>query len=72
MNDKNDDYIVYFKGAKLSKRNANKVGLTLIFGFIGAIIAAYTTQNKTIGYVIVFLFILVGCFLSNKIFNKKT
>lgn len=59
MNDKNDEYIVYFKGAKLSKRNANKVGITFIVGCIGAIIAAYTTENKIIGYLIVFLFILV-------------
>ena len=71
MIDKKDNYIVCFQGAKISKRNANRVGLTIVLGFIGSIIAAYITPNKTIGYVIVFLFILVGWFISNKVFNKK-
>jgi len=30
-----DDYVVLFRGAKLSKCEANKAGLGIIFGVIG-------------------------------------
>ena len=35
---KDDDYIVDFKGAKLNKKEANRVGLGIIFGFVGIIL----------------------------------
>jgi hypothetical protein len=35
---KDDDYIVVFKGAKLNKKEANRVGLGIIFGIIGIIV----------------------------------
>ena len=38
MNKKSkDQYIVLFQGVKLSKREANKVGIGLIFGLVGGV-----------------------------------
>lgn len=34
---KDDDYIVNFKGANLNKKEANRVGLGIILGFLGLI-----------------------------------
>lgn len=67
-----NDYIVLFKGAKLSKREANKVGLSIIFGIIGIVISIATvgTNNKNIGFMIIAIFALVGYFIGNKIFKK--
>ena len=73
-NKEKDDYIVPFKGAKLSKREANKVGLSIIFGIIGIVVSLATigTNNKTIGFIIVAAFALFGYFVGNKIFKKKS
>ena len=38
--EKNSDYVVPFMGTKMSKREANKVGLSIIVGFVGALISA--------------------------------
>ena len=34
-----DDYIVLFRGAKLTRQEANRTGLSLICGFIGLAVA---------------------------------
>ncbi|MFA5272252.1 MAG: hypothetical protein WC412_07975 [Candidatus Omnitrophota bacterium] len=69
---KNDDYIVLLKGVKLSKREANIVGLSIIFGIIGTVVsmAAVGINNKTIGFMIVAVFVLIGYLIGNKIFKK--
>ena len=69
--DKND-YIVLFKGAKLSKRQANIVGLCIIFGAVGIFVSFLVTgwKNKTIDYVIIIIFVIIGDLLGNKIFKK--
>ncbi len=69
--DKND-YIVLFKGAKLSKRQANIVGLCFIFGVIGIFVSSLVTgwKNKAIDYVIIIIFVVIGELLGNKIFKK--
>lgn len=68
-----DDYIILFGGAKLSRREAKKVGLGLFFGFIGATISAFSLgqDNKFAGYIICIIFIAIGYFwIGNKIFKK--
>ena len=34
-----EQYVIPFKGAKLSKREANKIGLGLLLGFAGAMVS---------------------------------
>ena len=73
MNDKEkDDYVVLFGGAKLSKREANKVGLSLLCGFIGSIISILTgTDNRFLTGVILLASAFIGYFvLGNRIFKK--
>jgi len=71
-NKEKNDYIVLFMGAKLSKREANKVGLSIMFGIIGIVISMATvgTNNRTIGFTIVAIFALLGYFIGSKIFKK--
>ena len=68
-----DDYIVLFKGSKLSKREANKVGLSIIFGLIGIAVSFLITglKNSLVDIVIILAFVLVGYFVvGNKIFKR--
>lgn len=67
-----DEYIVLFQGVKLSKREANKVGLGLILGFVGAIISVLFigVENKITGIIICCILAAVGYFwVGNKIFK---
>jgi hypothetical protein len=73
MTDKEkDDYVVLFRGAKLSEREANKVGLGLLCGFIGSIIYILTYgSNKFLGALIAFVCAFIGYFvLGNRIVKK--
>ena len=68
-----DDYVVLFKGAKLSKQEANKVGLGIICGVIGIVISLFTlgVENKFVSLIIISIFALFGYFvLANRIFKK--
>ena len=70
---KNNDYLVLFKGAKLSKREANKVGVGIIFGIIGIFVSIFITpmKNKIVDYAIIFIFIILGYYwVGNKLFKK--
>jgi len=70
---KKDDYFVLFKGAKISKREANKVGLGIILGFIGMFVAFLMTRgtNKIMEYIIIIVFAIIGYFwLGNRLFRK--
>lgn len=59
-----DDYIVPFKGAKLSKKEANKVGIAIIFSYIGAVIIYFVfgIENKTGVFLICLALAFVGYF----------
>ncbi len=67
-----DEYVVLFQGAKLSKRDANKAGLGILFGLVGAIIPiSFGLENKFITLLIICLFAGFGFFfVGNKIFGK--
>ena len=75
MNKKgNNEYLVLFQGAKLSKREANKVGTGIIFGVVGMLgtFLFPIGQTKIINYTIILIFAAIGYFLiGNKIFRKK-
>jgi len=69
----NDDYLVLFKGAKLSKREANKVGVGIIFGIIGILISIFIplVKSKIVDYAIILIFVVVGYYwIGNKLFKK--
>lgn len=70
---KDDDYLVLFQGAKISKREANVVGFSAIFGIVGIIISIFipVAKNKFIDYLIIISFIVIGFFWGNRIFKKK-
>ncbi len=70
-NDK--DYYVFFQTAKLNKREANQVGVGMIFGVIGLIVVFCLPieRNKIIDYLIISIFVIGGYILGCKIFKKK-
>lgn len=70
---KEDHYYVYFKGAKLTKREANIGGLSILFGLIGTIgvILVPVGKSRAIDLGIVALSILVGYIIGAKIFKQR-
>jgi hypothetical protein len=68
---KNDDYYVYFKGAKLTKRQANIAGLSIIFGIICSImLILFTTINKTSALSIITFVTLAGAAIGMRIWKR--
>jgi hypothetical protein len=63
--DRDDDYLVLFRGAKISKRESNKVGLALICGFIALTIAIplFGTENN-----IMVLSVMIGSSMAGYFF----
>ena len=45
--DKKDDYVVLFRSAKLSRIQANRVGFTIISGFVAAIVLVPTIGDDS-------------------------
>jgi hypothetical protein len=73
MTEKGKDYYeVPLWGKVLSKREANKVGIAIIVGLVGATLAAWTlgSSNKILAFLICALFAGVGLWLGDKIFKK--
>ena len=74
MNKKKDDYLILFQGAKLSKREANKAGVGVIFGLIGVFLTHFIQvgQSRIVNYIIIIICSLIGYLgLGNRIFKKK-
>lgn len=70
---KRDDYVVLFKGAKLSNLEWKKVGLGITFGLVGIIISLLTIgfENKFVSLIIIFTFALFGYLvLGERLFKK--
>ena len=72
---KEDDYYILFQGGKLSKREANKVGIGIIFGLIG-IFATHFLQigqnSRIVNYIIITAFSVIGYLvIGNRIFKRK-
>ena len=69
-----DDYVVLFKGAKLSKKEANRVCIALIFSYIGAVVIyfAFGIENKTAVFLICLALAFVGYFgIATKIIKNE-
>lgn len=73
MRNKNDEYSVLFSGVKLSKYEANKVGISLIFGIFSCLcfIFIFNIHNKLIVFGSSSLLAVFGYFLGNRIFKKS-
>lgn len=70
----NNDYKVIFGGITISKKEANKVRLALIFGFIGAISIyfAFGIENKIAVLLICLTLSGIGYFgIANKLFKNR-
>ena len=70
----NDDYKVIFGGATISKKEANKVGVAILFGFIGivAIGLSLGIKNKLAIFIIALISACIGYFgVASRHFKKK-
>lgn len=71
--EKNSDYVVPFMGTKMSKREANKVGFSLIVGFVGALLSVgiFGRDNRLAALAVASVFAFIGYFsLGNRLFRK--
>jgi len=69
-----DDYRVCFSGTTLSKREANKTGVALLFGFIGMVTIgfAFGIQNKLAIFSIALILAGIGYFgIANRLFKNR-
>ena len=70
-----DDYIILFQMAKLSKHETKKVGIGILFGLVGLIIslAIFGGKYKILSFTVIGVFIFIGYFLiGNKLNKNKT
>ena len=60
----NNDYVVLFKDAKISRRQAKRVGFGLIFGFVGVLISigVLGRDNKIAALIVAGVFTFIGYF----------
>ena len=68
-----DDYIILFRMAKLSKFEAKKVGIGILFGLGGLIVSLliFGGKSKMLSYTVIGIFIFIGYFLIGNKFVKK-
>ncbi len=69
-----EDYKVIFGGATISKKEANKVGVALLFGLVGIITIglALGIENKLAIFVIALALAGIGYFgIANRLFKNK-
>jgi hypothetical protein len=67
-----DDYIVVFQMVKLSKHEAKKVGIGILFSLVGLIICLFIFggKYKIISVIVVGIFLFIGYFLIGNYFVK--
>ena len=73
QNTDKDDYKVCFSGATISKREANKAGVALLFGFIGIVAIGFIfgIQNKLAAFSISVILVCIGYFgIANWLFKN--
>lgn len=69
-----DDYKVCIWGTTVSKQEANKIGIAIIFGIIGICLYFFFfgAQNKVAAFIISFALAAVGYFgIANRIYNNN-
>ena len=59
-----DDYFIYCRGARLNKKEAKQTGFSVIFGFIGIILAFFIfgAENKLYSLILISVFVVMGFF----------
>ena len=65
MNEKRQDkYFIYFRGARLNKKEAKQTGFSIIFGFIGIVLAFFIfgVENKIWSLLLISFFVGIGFF----------
>jgi len=74
MNQSNNenDYVVIFKGAKLTRREAKRVGVSAIWGLSGALgcLVLFGPEMKFLNLLIVFSLTAFGYFRAGKLPKK--
>lgn len=68
-----DDYKVCFCGATISKREANKAGVALLFGLVGMVTVGlvFGIQNKLAIFIILLNLVCIGYFgIAKRLFIK--
>ncbi len=70
---KEDDYVILFRGAKLSKNQAKSVGIGIFFGILGILILITTSvaRTKIMAYILIAVFSIIGYCLGVKLFERK-
>jgi hypothetical protein len=70
---KTDDYVVPFSGAKLNRSQANRVGFTLLCGFVAAIVLVPTISDRSplLAKVLVIAAVILGYLLYGKWGHKR-
>jgi 4-hydroxybenzoate polyprenyltransferase len=64
--------VIPFESAKLSTREASRIGLGLLFGFAGAMVSLlFGSGGKTAAVIVVVVFTAFGYFLLGKRIFKK-
>jgi hypothetical protein len=68
MNEKQEGQrVIPFKGAKVSKREANRIGLGLLCGFAGAMLSfLFGSGGKTAAVIFIVVFVAFGYFFLGK------
>jgi hypothetical protein len=69
-----DDYLVDFKGAKLTQLEANRISIGILFGILGiAVVFFLPIESKSVlSYGIIFLSVIIGYFVvAPRLFRKK-
>ena len=71
---KDHDYYVNFRGAILTKTEANRIGVGLIFGFIGIVLVLLlpVEDKGLLSYLIIGIFIFIGYFFVSPLIFKKS
>ena len=70
--DDKKDYYVYFGGAKINRKEANRVGIGILFGVLGIILVTLLSinQRSLMSYIIIGISMFVGYFIvGSKLFK---
>lgn len=70
---KNSDYPVDFRGAKLTQLEANRVGIGVFFGILGIVFVFFSNieAKSILSYAVLLLFVIFGYFVVAPLIFKK-
>ena len=72
--EKDPGYYVNFKGATVTKTEANRIGVGIVFGIIGIIVVLLLPlrDEKILSYSLITMFIFIGYFIVSPLIFKKS